>query len=158
MQDLVFPEEILNIVLKDDNSGQGGVSFIGETLGDFLKSVDCFDGNIYDVETLNAALNECGIKSLYLGEFKSQNAWDLHDNTICYITDSGDCYSYNDFLSLADGSEEVAFDLFDIVSWQHPETVLDEEIREGEIDRCKCCGKLYMSYNKETCDNCSTIS
>lgn len=72
-----FPEEIcfaklfpycseelqpyLDTKLKDDpNVEVGGVSFIGETVMDFLFNLD--DGVVTDLETLNLALESCGIK------------------------------------------------------------------------------------------------
>ena len=79
---------------------------------------------------------------------------------ICYVPENDTFvsgYDYNDFLEIAEGNEEIADYLFDTVDWQHPETLFDENIREGEFAYCPSCGKLYMSYNKPICDDCKRI-
>lgn len=53
-------EPILEIVLEDDDSPYGGVSFYNETLGDFLCDVsDC-----PRAEEINSLLKSCGIKPI----------------------------------------------------------------------------------------------
>lgn len=58
----------LDIALQDDpTTSFGGVSFLGETVADFLESVDCqsMDGtDINTINELNAALQQCGIKPI----------------------------------------------------------------------------------------------
>jgi hypothetical protein len=58
--------------------------------------------------------------------FKSYSAFENKEG-VCYIAENSDLrYTYNDFLELACGNEKLAKNIFDIVDWQHPETVLDE--------------------------------
>lgn len=56
-------EPILEIVLEDDDSPYGGVSFYNETLGDFL----CDVSDVSDcprAEEINSLLKSCGIKPI----------------------------------------------------------------------------------------------
>lgn len=68
----------------------------------------------------------------------------LNDSSdICYTAESGKEYSNNDLLNISqrfidDFKLDIDFRLlaqkvFDLCEWQHPETILDEMIREGEI-------------------------
>lgn len=50
-------------------------------------------------------------------------------------------YQWNDFLNIASGNVEYAMSLVDRCTWQHPETLCDEDEREGEI---VCVGGEYM--------------
>lgn len=55
-------EHFLDIELKDDETDFGGISFIGETLRNFLDEVDLpYTSSLKDV---NQALIECGIKQI----------------------------------------------------------------------------------------------
>lgn len=45
----------------------------------------------------------------------------------------GKVYTYNDVLDIAKGNRYLAELIIDLCEWQHPETVLDELIQEGEI-------------------------
>ena len=56
-------EPILEIVLEDDYSPYGGVSFYNETLEDFLYDVS--DISDYPrIEEINSLLKSCGIKPI----------------------------------------------------------------------------------------------
>lgn len=50
---------VANVILEDDGSSTGGTAFVGETVRDFIRSVD---KEFYSLEQLNDALKECGIK------------------------------------------------------------------------------------------------
>lgn len=65
----MLSDKILNTELKDDESLYGGISFIGETVNDFLEDLG-LDKNISLVE-LNGYLNECGIKSVNIFDGES---------------------------------------------------------------------------------------
>ena len=54
--------ELLDVELEDDESLYGGVSFMGETLRDFMHSCN-IPYNI-SLEDLNKELKDCGIKPL----------------------------------------------------------------------------------------------
>lgn len=52
-----------NIYLEDDATETGGISFIGETLDNFLNEVEMpYDSPL---EEINKALSECGIKPIH---------------------------------------------------------------------------------------------
>ena len=47
--------------LKDDNTEFWGISYIGETLGDFIAEV-----GISNIDDINIALKECGIEPIVI--------------------------------------------------------------------------------------------
>jgi len=51
-----------------------------------------------------------------------------------YITESGDEYTREQFVEIAKGNEKLADNIYGLCSWQHPETVFNELLQEGEID------------------------
>ena len=51
----------MDYVLEDDDTPTGGISFSGETVRDFIMTAD---RDIRDLDTLNVALKECGIKPI----------------------------------------------------------------------------------------------
>ena len=55
-------EDYLDYILKDDETLNGGTSFNGETLRDFLDSVEIEYAT--PMEEINKALVECGIKPI----------------------------------------------------------------------------------------------
>jgi len=58
-------DKIVDIKLQDDDTPYGGISFAGETVLDFLFSIDeCDVKNMNTVDDLNLALKECGIKPI----------------------------------------------------------------------------------------------
>lgn len=57
-------ELILKTVLKDDEQENGGVSFEGETLRNFMEEIGIIDEDL-TLDILNAQLESCGIKRLY---------------------------------------------------------------------------------------------
>ena len=59
--------------------------------------------------------------------YKDYDAFNLKSIKVCYIPEqSEEHYTYSDFLSIADGDKDLAIYLFEIVDWQHPESLLDE--------------------------------
>lgn len=56
-----FPEGILDIELQDDETSTGGASHDGETVRDFILTVN---HGFENLEDLNKALRECGIKEI----------------------------------------------------------------------------------------------
>lgn len=54
-----------DIVLFDDSTGYGGISYDGETLGNFVS--ECEISEDISVRELNEKLKNCGIKPLKLG-------------------------------------------------------------------------------------------
>ena len=54
-------KDFLDYKLKDDNTEFGGISHIGETLGDFIAEV-----GISDIDDINIILKECGIEPIVI--------------------------------------------------------------------------------------------
>jgi CTP-dependent riboflavin kinase len=55
------------------------------------------------------------------------------ENSVIYISEHKDYFRWTDFLDAAKGNENYAIRLLDHVTWQSPYTVVDEDIREGEV-------------------------
>lgn len=55
-------KDVLNVVLQDNASGMGGVSFDGETVGDMYEEADLLLND--SLEKLNTLLTELGIKRI----------------------------------------------------------------------------------------------
>ncbi len=90
--------------------------------------------------------------------FKNDNIFDSYPDCVCYGGEHADgiedIFTRNDFLKMAGGAVEVAEHLFCMSDWQSPYTVLDEEIREGEIAICKKCKKMFLSIHEQHCTSC----
>ena len=87
MNNTIVAKYYLNSILADDRTDKGGISFIGETLNDFLEE------NQMDRETpmevVNKALVDCGIKPIsvsnlhqkYIDEYsRLSERWDDADS------------------------------------------------------------------------------
>lgn len=65
---MIALEKIKNYKLEDDGTPDGGTSFAGETVGDFLDSIGEIRGILTDgfvnLDKFNAVLRQCGIKPL----------------------------------------------------------------------------------------------
>ena len=59
---MITKEQFNDIILEDDNSPFGGVAYVGQTLADFLEEVNM--DNVTDINVINNALSECGIKPI----------------------------------------------------------------------------------------------
>jgi len=78
---------------------------------------------------------------------------------ICYVPELSDSlYTKQDFMDLCNGQEEIAQRIFEDVDWQHPETYIEEEFMEGELDECESCKKWYFAYNVTTCPYCGHVN
>lgn len=89
--------------------------------------------------------------------FKSDAAFydTEHPDRACYIPELSDSkYSRNDFLGMCNNQTDLAEELYKAVDWQHPETLLDEWYRHGELDTCKNCGMLFNCYGETKCPYC----
>lgn len=52
---------------------------------------------------------------------------------VVYQAESGQKYTYRGILELAKGNGNYAMALIDRAEWQHIETIIEEDLREGEI-------------------------
>lgn len=80
-------------------------------------------------------------KSIDFDYFKSKEIFDTFPDKVCYIPecnegDETDRYTKNDILRLCDGDELKAEIVFAMLSWEHPEMVLDswDEDDESELE------------------------
>ena len=87
--------------------------------------------------------------------YKDWAAFREHPEAPCYVPELDDvAYTGNDFLAMCNGQEEIAEELFDGVDWQNPSTLMTDWERDGEIDTCRKCGKLFLSYDVRKCPHC----
>lgn len=90
--------------------------------------------------------------------FKDSFAFENEEDMPCYVPELVDTYyTKNDILRLCDGSVNIARKIFYQLNWQLPESLLDEELQDGELTICRYCGRLYESYWTDECPYCSTI-
>lgn len=98
--------------------------------------------------------------------FYDQEAYETSLDKPCYAPEYADAddeyFTHQDFLDLCDGDEELARDLFDMVDWQYPESLLAEW--EGSaITYCRGCGKIFKIYKSnsdernERCPHCGAL-
>ena len=92
--------------------------------------------------------------------FKDFVAFRARPDAPCYSGEfmSGrEYWTYNDFLAIAEGDEEIAEDLFLAVDWQDPDTLFYEYLRDGEYVRCETCGKLIHAKceDVDVCPHCN---
>ena len=90
--------------------------------------------------------------------FKDEEAFLTTPDAPCYVAElSDEVYNHLDILRICNGQEEIAKLCFDEIDWQHPETWLDEAIREDEFEMCPKCKKLYPMYGERcACPVCGT--
>lgn len=87
--------------------------------------------------------------------FKDEEAYKTSLDKVCYIPElSNVTYTHQSFLDMCDNQEDLAADLFDRVDWQHPETLLEEDYMNGELDDCENCGRMFLSYDATECPHC----
>ena len=87
--------------------------------------------------------------------YKNPDAFYHVPSEVCYVPEGSDCiYTAVDFMELSLGQPEIAEEMFLSVSWEHPETWLDDQFRTGELNICPDCWRIYQSYNKTACPYC----
>lgn len=90
--------------------------------------------------------------------FKDEDAYRNRKDEPCYVPELSDSvYTGNDILNICNGQQEFADELFEGLDWQHPETLIEDWIRNEEWVVCEGCGKL-VDYgdgcNDKVCPNC----
>lgn len=87
--------------------------------------------------------------------FKDEEAFYNRPDDVCYIPELTDTvYTRNDFLHESNDQTDLAEELFEAVDWQHPSTFLEDWKRNGELDTCKECGKMFNCYGETKCPYC----
>ena len=92
--------------------------------------------------------------------FKDESAFTNDPDRVCYIPELSDnVYTRRDFVNLCGGQEDFAQTLFHAVDWQHPETLLEDNLHDGIWGRCSNCGMLYDDPDSESsiCPSCRPI-
>lgn len=90
--------------------------------------------------------------------FKDEEAFLTTPDAPCYAPElSEKVYTYLDILRICNRQDEIAKTCFYEIDWQHPETWLDEAIRNDEFAMCPKCKKLYPMYGERcACPVCGT--
>lgn len=70
---------------------------------------------------------------------KASVANQVTDNPYMTTADTGVTYTKQDFLNICDGNEVWAYELFQMVDWQSPETLFDEWLNDEEF-----CADYYV--------------
>jgi|GEM_PF-476983 len=88
--------------------------------------------------------------------FKDEEAYTYHCDKPCYIPELSDTvYTRQDFIHLCGGRWDLAWECFNAVDWQHPETWVEEQFVNGEWDECTACAHFYDRYaNPAPCEKC----
>ena len=98
------------------------------------------------------------IEREYYGQgmiFKDEEAYKEHPEQVCYVPELSDSiYTRQDFLNLCDGNVEMADELFDNCDWQHPESLIEDWVVNGEWEKCGRCGMLFGCQMHDSCTNC----
>ena len=75
----------------------------------------------------------------------------------CYVPELSDTvYTGNDLLSLCNGQEEIAEELFYEMDWPSPSMLINEWETDGEISTCARCGKLLLADEEYSCPYCGS--
>jgi rubrerythrin len=90
--------------------------------------------------------------------FKDEDAYRNRKNEPCYVPELSDSiYTGEDFLNMCNGQQEFADELFAEVDWQHPETLMEELLKNNEWVTCEDCGTLIDfsdGCNDKICPKC----
>lgn len=111
MEQLVTIGDILSIQLKDDHSANGGIAYIGETVGDFIRDTNLkLDDSI---SALNRELKLCGVCPIVFEDFEEiaqQKAEEetimLDDRNIIRVEDN---ITVSDIMQMLENSDKLYF-------------------------------------------------
>lgn len=98
------------------------------------------------------------IEREYYGEgmiYKDEEAYKEYPERVCYIAELSDGkYTRKDFLDLCGGNEKMADELFNNCDWQHPESLIEDWVTNGEWEKCERCGTLFDCQEYDICTTC----
>ena len=84
--------------------------------------------------------------------FKDEEAFRERPKEPCYVPELSDTvYTGEDILAICRGQKEVAEEIFYALDWQHPESLLEDWIVNGELEICEECGKIFDCYEEKEC-------
>lgn len=89
--------------------------------------------------------------------FKSDEAFydTEHPDRVCYIPELSDTkYTRNSILQECNEQTDLAEEVYEALDWQHVSSLLEDWIRNGELDTCKECGKMFNCYGETKCPYC----
>lgn len=73
----------------------------------------------------------------------------------CYIPELSDTvYTRNSILQECNQQDDLAEEVFEALDWQHVSSLLEDWQRNGELDTCKECGKMFNCYGVTKCPYC----
>ena len=105
------------------------------TIGEWLST----DKNGHEIIWMEKGETEQGMVFKDFGAFREKT------DRICYIPENdtfNEAYTYQDFMKMSTGNADIANQLFAMVDWQHPTTLLDECMQEEEFYQCPYCSRL----------------
>lgn len=80
-----------------------------------------------------------------------------HPDRVCYIAELSDAtYTRAGILDMCNSQTDIAEEVYEALDWQHPESLIDDWSRSGELAYCKTCKKLFNSGNSTKCPYCGT--
>ena len=63
-------------------------------------------------------------------------------------------YTRNSILQECNQQDDLAEEVFETLDWQHVSSLLEDWFRNGELDTCKECGKMFNCYGVTKCPYC----
>lgn len=87
--------------------------------------------------------------------FKDEDAFYHRPDDPCYIPELSDTvYTRNSILQECNQQDDLAEEVFEALDWQHVSSLLEDWQRNGELDTCKECGKMFNCYGVTKCPYC----
>lgn len=163
-------DEHIEMWIEAKRSGTSGVPSTRE----LVKDAEAIDGMILE---LSQALQKVNIPVLvgsytppdengegekivreFYGQghiFKDEDAFYHRPDDPCYIPELSDTvYTRNSILQECNQQDDLAEEVFEALDWQHVSSLLEDWQRNGELDTCKECGKMFNCYGVTKCPYC----
>lgn len=163
-------DEHIEMWIEAKRSGTSGVPSTRE----LVKDAEAIDGMILE---LSQALKKVNIPVLvgsytppdengegekivreFYGQghiFKDEDAFYHRPDDPCYIPELSDTvYTRNSILQECNQQDDLAEEVFKALDWQHVSSLLEDWQRNGELDTCKECGKMFNCYGATKCPYC----
>ena len=96
-----------NIILEDDDTKFGGISFVGETVLDFILEIGAY--KIDTLRELNSKLKECGIKEIHDDEIWFVYS-DIDGTIICHGSFDNETSARSSIINLLDMYEDLKYE------------------------------------------------
>jgi hypothetical protein len=165
-------DEHIEMWIEAKRSGTSGVPSTRE----LVKDAEAIDGMISE---LSQALQKVNIPVLvgsytppdengegekivreFYGQghiFKDEDAFYHRPDDPCYIPELSDTvYTRNSILQECNQQDDLAEEVFEALDWQHVSSLLEDWQRNGELDTCKECGKMFNCCGVTKCPYCGT--